>query len=39
MLDVLTWIVVLLCGGLLMLVAGAIFIAAIFWAQNGGDDD
>ena len=39
MLDVLTWNVVLLGGGLLMLVAGAISIAAVFWMQNGADDE
>jgi hypothetical protein len=39
MLEVLTWIAVLLGGGLLMLVAGAIFIATVFWMQNGGEDE
>lgn len=37
--DALIWIAVLLLGGFLAIVAGAIFIAAIFWMQNGGRDD
>lgn len=39
LLDVLTWFAMLLLGGLLAVVAGAIFIAAIFYMQNGGRDD
>ena len=39
MLEVLTWVAVFLLGGLIALVAGAIFIAAIFYLQNGGRDD
>ena len=39
LLDVLTWFAMLLLGGLLVAVAGAIFIAAIFYMQNGGKDD
>jgi hypothetical protein len=37
--DVLTWVAVFLLGGLIALVAGAIFIAAIYFLQNGGKDD
>jgi hypothetical protein len=39
MLDVLTWVAVFLLGGLIASVAGAIFIAAIYFLQNGGKDD
>jgi hypothetical protein len=43
MLDVLTEVLVavlvFLFGAFLAAVAGAIFIAAIFWLQNGGRDD
>jgi len=39
MLDVITWFVVFLAGIVLAVIAGAIFIAAIFYMQNGGRDD
>ena len=39
MLDVLGWIAMLALGGLVVIVAGAIFIWAIFYMQNGGRDD
>lgn len=38
-LDVLTWVAVFLAGGVFTVVAGAVFIWAIFNMQNGGDDD
>ena len=37
--DVLMTAGIFLVGGLLTMVAGAVFIAAVFWMQNGGDDD
>ena len=39
MLDVLTWVVVFLAGGLFAVIAGAVFIWAVFHMQNGGDDE
>lgn len=39
LIDVLTWVAMLLLGGFLAVVAGAVFIAAIFYMQNGGRDD
>jgi hypothetical protein len=39
MLDVLLWLGVFLVGGFLTVTAGAIFIAAIFWMQNGGENE
>ena len=39
MLEVLTWVAVFLLGGLIALVAGALFIAAIYFLQNGDRDD
>ncbi len=39
MLEVLTWVAVFLLGGLIALVAGAVFIWAIFHIQNEGRDD
>lgn len=38
MLDVLAWFVVFLLGGFLAALAGAVFIWAIFWMQNGGEE-
>jgi hypothetical protein len=37
LLDVLVWAGVFLLGGFLAIVAGAVFIAAIFYMQNGDD--
>ena len=37
--DVLTWVALFLLGGLVTLIAGAVFIWAIFHIQNGGRDD
>ena len=39
MLDILTWVVVFLAGGLFTVIVGAVFIWAIFHLQNGGRDD
>jgi len=39
MLDVLTWVVVFLAGGLFTVIAGAVFIWAVFHMQNGDRDD
>jgi hypothetical protein len=39
MLDVLTWIAVLALGGFVVIIAGAVFIWAVFWMQNGGRDE
>jgi hypothetical protein len=39
MLDIFTWAAVFLLGCLIALIVGAIFIAAIFYLQNGGRDD
>lgn len=39
MLDVLGWIAMLALGGFVVIVAGAIFIWAIFYMQEGGRDD
>jgi len=39
MLDVLTWVVVFLAGGLFAVIAGAVFIWALFHMQNGDRDD
>jgi len=38
MLDALTWIAVLALGGFVGIAAGAIFIWAIFWIQDGGEE-
>ena len=37
--DVLAIAGLLVLGALLAVIAGAVFSAAIFWAQNGDDDD
>jgi len=37
--DVLTWIAVLFIGGVVAIVAGSVFIWALFWVQNGGKDE
>jgi len=39
MIEVLTWIAVFLAGGLFTVIAGGVFIWAIFWMQNGGRDE
>jgi hypothetical protein len=39
MLDVLTWVVVFLAGGLFTVIVGAIFIWTLFHMQNGDRDD
>ena len=36
--DVLTWVMLLVLGGALFAIAGAIFIWALFWVQNGGEE-
>ena len=37
--DVFAWIAVFLLGGFVTMVAGSVFIWAVFWMQNGGGDD
>jgi hypothetical protein len=37
--DVLTWVAVFLAGGIFTVAVGAVFIAAIYFLQNGGKDD
>ena len=37
--DVFTWIAVFLLGGFVTMVAGSVFIWALFWIQNEGDEE
>lgn len=37
--DVFTWIAVFLLGGFVTMIAGSVFIWALFWMQNGGDEE
>jgi hypothetical protein len=37
--DILTWVALLALGGALVVIAGAIFIWALFWVQEGGENE